>query len=198
MGKGQMRTVVGIDYSMTSPAVCVHVGDHWNVDNCKFFFLISKKKHRQAEHPTLVGAEYPEWTTNEERFAKLSEFIIDIINAYRISNQMFCEGPIEIAIEGYSYGSTGEKLFQIAENTGVLKHIMWKGNYPFVAYAPKDIKKFATGNGNAGKDLMHQAFVDETGIDFKEIFGLSEKQWNPSSDIVDAYYIAKRKWFDDA
>jgi Holliday junction resolvasome RuvABC endonuclease subunit len=56
---------------------------------------------------------------------------------------------------------------------------------------PTQIKKFATGKGNANKELMQDSFVKETGVDMKKLLTMTEKQWNPSSDIIDAYYIAK-------
>ena len=34
-------------------------------------------------------------------------------------------------IEGYSFGSKGAALFQIAENTGLLKHKMMKSRIDF-------------------------------------------------------------------
>ena len=38
---------------------------------------------------------------------------------------------------------------------------------------------------------MQQAFVEETGVNLKERLQLTDKQWNPSSDIIDSYYICK-------
>ena len=35
--------LAGVDYSMTSPAICVHIGDHWDITNCKFFYLTRTK-----------------------------------------------------------------------------------------------------------------------------------------------------------
>ena len=57
--------------------------------------------------------------------------------------------------------------------------------------APTTIKKFATGKGNANKEKLYDAFVEETGIDIRKTLDISNKSWNPVSDIVDAYYIAK-------
>ena len=39
---------------------------------------------------------------------------------------------------------------------------------------------------------MYEAFLAETGMNIRERLDLPEKQWNPLSDIVDAYYIAKK------
>ena len=52
------------------------------------------------------------------------------------------------------------------------------------------IKKFATGKGNADKDMMYDSFYKETKMNLKKIFD-TEKVGNPVSDIVDSYYIQK-------
>ena len=61
-------------------------------------------------------------------------------------------------------------------------------------YPPTVIKKFATGKGNANKEQMYEAFVDEllTPTDLKErLTPKAKKVINPISDIVDSYFIAK-------
>jgi len=60
-----------------------------------------------------------------------------------------------------------------------------------ITVAPTAIKKFATGKGNANKEKMQDAFINETGVNLKEQLNMTEKQWNPSSDIIDAYYVCK-------
>ena len=59
-------------------------------------------------------------------------------------------------------------------------------------FAPAEIKKFATGKGNANKELMYKAFVDETGDDLAQLFEFDPYTGqSPVSDIIDSYYIAK-------
>ncbi len=38
-----MKTI-GIDYSMTSPSICVHYGEEWSIRNCQFYFLTDRPK----------------------------------------------------------------------------------------------------------------------------------------------------------
>ena len=40
----KQQTIVGIDYSLNSPAICI-AGDDFDFDKCSFHFLTSKKKH---------------------------------------------------------------------------------------------------------------------------------------------------------
>ena len=58
--------------------------------------------------------------------------------------------------------------------------------------APTQIKKFATGKGNADKSMMHKSFVEEVGLDLRESITPDKKGIdNPVSDIVDSYFICK-------
>jgi len=82
-------------------------------------------------------------------------------------------------------------VFNIAENAGLLKHYLWKKGFEYHTVPPTVIKKFATGKGNANKEKLQEAFIAETGVDIKNMLDMTEKQWNPLSDIVDAYYICK-------
>ena len=43
---------------------------------------------------------------------------------------------------------------------------------------------------------MEDTFVNEVGFSFKNLLEQTDKQWNPSSDLVDAYYIAKVGFYD--
>ena len=99
----------------------------------------------------------------------------------------------EVFIEGYAYGMTSNRA-PIYENTAILKHRLWKNKLPFTMYPPTVIKKFATGKGNANKEQMYEAFVDEllTPTDLKErLTPKAKKVINPISDIVDSYFITK-------
>ena len=108
-------------------------------------------------------------------------FVFDIL--FTINN------PI-IFIEGYSFGSKGQGLFQIAENCGILKYRLLEKGYSYNTVVPSVVKKGATGKGNADKDKMYEAFVKETKIDLKKLFD-TDKVGNPISDIVDSYFIQK-------
>ena len=83
-------------------------------------------------------------------------------------------------------------VFNIAEAGGILKYYMWKNSIPFSVVAPSTLKKFATGKGNATKKTMLNVFQNEfmeNTIDLKDVLLETEKQNNPSSDIVDSYFF---------
>ena len=59
-----------------------------------------------------------------------------------------------VVLEGYSFGSKGRALFDIAELGGIIRMTLLDHEYPYVEVPPSSLKKFATGKGNAPKDLM--------------------------------------------
>ena len=171
--------VAGVDYSLTSPAICIHSGEEWDYSNCKFYYMVGNEK-KITESTNYFCTVYPQWSEDCERFNNLAEWSI-----HRISSS----GCSRVAIEGYAFGAVG-RVFQIAENCGLLKFKLYENDIPYTVPAPSEIKKFASGKGNANKDLMIESFNKETGVDIRQELDII-KGYNPISDIVDAYYIAK-------
>ncbi len=97
----------------------------------------------------------------------------------------------KIFIEDYSYGSKG-KVFNLAENAGLLKYKMWDVGYRFELVPPTVLKKFATGKGNADKEGMYEAFVSQTGVNLQKIMFPDRKTLaSPVTDIVDSYWLSQ-------
>ena len=185
------KKIAGIDYSLTSPAICVYKdenGGHFDFDRCVFHYLSNNEKQQQLAARTglknLRVDSYPEWQSEEERHEKLATWAYNIVQG--------CE---EVFLEGYAFATSAQAgVRSIAENTGLLKHKMWKNKITFKTYPPTVIKKFATDKGNANKEMMYSAFVDEllTPTDLKErLTPKAKKITSPISDIVDSYFIAK-------
>jgi Holliday junction resolvasome RuvABC endonuclease subunit len=173
--------IAGIDYSLTSPAICVHEGSEWSYNNCSFYYLVKKEKQLNTFSP-FYPSIYPSYENDVERFDILSSWSLGILKAHKVK---------KCFIEGYAFGAVG-RVFQIAENAGLLKHKVWEEGIPFEVYPPTVIKKFATTKGNANKESMYTAFVEENSVDIRDKIGImNSNQWNPISDIVDSYYIAK-------
>jgi Holliday junction resolvasome RuvABC endonuclease subunit len=172
------KTIVGIDYSLTSPAVCINIdGD----DLLMFYYLTNKKKYIGKMSEDVFGYEHKEYNSPIQRFTQISDWVFDLITSL-INPKVY--------IEGYSYGSKGQGLFQIAENCGILKYRLEEQNIPYETVVPSVVKKGATGKGNADKEMMYEAFVKETKIDLKKLL-VTEKVGNPISDIADSYFIQK-------
>ena len=188
-----MRKIAGIDYSLTSPAVCVWEAEQYDglfdFDTCDLYYL--EHLQRPAGRPpagllNLHPEEYPEWETEEQRHDLLTDWTMSIIQG------------CEVFIEGYAFATSGKShVRSVAENTGLLKYKMYKAKLSYTSIPPTVIKKYATGKGNANKELMYEAFSAEllTPTDLQErLRPNSKKLSNPVTDLVDAYFIAKWGW----
>jgi Holliday junction resolvasome RuvABC endonuclease subunit len=172
------KTIIGIDYSLTSPAVCIN-----DEGDLMFYYLTSKKKYIGQMAKNIIGYEHQEYDTPIKRFSQISDWVFDILKDTFHKQQ-------QVYIEGYSFGSKGQGIFQIAENCGILKYRLQENKIPYDTVVPSVVKKGATGKGNADKDMMYDAFTKETKIDLKKIFD-TDKVGNPISDIADSYFIQK-------
>jgi len=184
----KQQTIVGIDYSLTSPAVCVT--QDFKFENSYFYYLTSKKKYIGNMRKNIIGCEHKLWTDPIERFTQISDWVIDLLTHITPATPIDLTGPYKIFIEGYSFGSKGQAVFQIAENCGILKYRLQEKKYPYETVVPSVVKKGASGKGNADKQLMYESFTKHTGVDLLETFE-AEKLNNPVTDIIDSYYIAK-------
>ena len=188
-----MKRLAGIDYSLTSPAICVwkEANDNrlFNFNMCTIHYLETAQRLRRAtEHEilNLCPEVYPEWDTEEQRHDLLSEWA------------MKCVKGCYVFIEGYAFATSGKSYVRsVAENSGLLKHKMYKANQTFTSIPPTVIKKYATDKGNANKELMYDAFSKQcvAPIDLqKTLRPKSTKLTNPTTDIVDSYWICKYGW----
>ena len=177
---------IGIDYSLNSPAVCIASGD-LSFKNCEFYYISSKKKYI-GKFDNITGTEYPEWSDPIERFSKISQWVHTSLKSY--GDMELFNGKTVVHIEGYSYGSKGQAIFQIAENCGILKHVLLSKKLKYETVVPSIVKKFATDKGNANKELMYEQFCKDTKTDLMKTFDMQTLS-NPITDIVDSYYIAR-------
>jgi len=179
----KQQTIVGIDYSLNSPAICI-AGDDFDFNKCSFHFLTSKKKHIGQFGKNIFGYEHKEYKNPIIRFSNISMWALDIIHKHKTDTA-------KVFVEGYSFGSKGQAVFQIAENCGILKYRLQMS--PSILYdtiVPSVVKKHASGKGNADKQLMYDSFLNHTGADLLKAFDMGKLN-NPVTDIVDSYYIAK-------
>ena len=182
--------IVGIDYSMTSPAICICTGE-FKYENCKFLFVTQTKKYAQPFNEQIEGMPLFTYRDNIERFSLLAEM------TYEFIFDNWPEGEdssdVSIGLEGYAMAAKGQ-VFNIGENTGILKQrLCYAEDWNISIHAPSAIKKLASGKGNSKKEDMYESFTKETGVNLSLILeqSVDPKVSSPISDIVDAYYIAK-------
>ena len=172
--------VVGIDYSLTSPCVCVSRDKTFSNS---FFYYLNDRKTVQGKFHNILGEGHDEYLTDQERYENIASWVMTILADFK-------KEEVTILIEDYSFGSKG-KVFNLAENCGILKYMLYKQGYKFFTVPPTVVKKFATGKGNATKEKMYEAFVAETGVDLHAIISPTTKLGSPTTDVVDAWYIAR-------
>lgn len=170
----------GIDYSTTSPSICVFKDDGTiNPSNCVYHcFAIDKWRDGWSSIQNVNCYKLPKELRDLSKFKFLAEWTIEAI-------RWFDNRVQKVILEDYSFGSTG-RVFHIAENVGVLKLKLLENGFRYETVPPTVIKKFATGKGNSNKEAMLEAWKKEPGT-----FDLIQESGNPASDIVDSYFLCK-------
>ena len=145
--------IIGIDYSLTSPAITLYNGnDKWNYNSgsCTHFCLASNERQRSkwAEIRSIRTDIYPAWETDLQRYHGLANWVINCC-----ITAISPERP-KAYIEDYAYAATG-RVFNIAENMAILKDTLTKWGIKYEMIAPTVIKKYATTKGNANKEKIY-------------------------------------------
>lgn len=188
--KMMTRPLVGIDYSMTSPGVYIQTKDksyyYYRTPILKYGNI-----HHEEKYFTVAGSVMINQYPDVRRYIDIAEWVVQLFDLHELDDPM-------VYIEGYSMGSKG-KVFNIAENGGVLKNILWQELEVLpISIPPKTVKSFATGNGNAKKDEMYDAFKKLTKIDLVDILQYEKKDIDsPIGDIVDSFWVAKTGLYTD-
>jgi hypothetical protein len=171
--------LIGIDYSITCPCLCLFdERKTFKFDNCFFYYLTNTKKYADKIAPNITGESFQEYVQDVDRFDTISEWATNL-----------CIGAADVGMEGYAYGAKG-RVFNLAENMGLLKYKLYKHAIPVTIVEPSKVKKCATGKGNADKQVMYDTFSKETNTDLKSVFGQKTLS-NPVTDVIDSYYVLK-------
>ena len=171
-----MDIYVGIDPSINSTGVVIQYSEKYEP---KFFILKPNKltaKEKKADneldkfkyviYEKFDLKDYKEKNYIEEYYKTLN--LIHIVNA--IDNMILaaaeeCEADnIYIVQEGISYGSTlrTKSVFDLAGLNFLIRSRFIMNDNKCIKFwigTPGEIKKFATGKGNANKDLMKTCFA---------------------------------------
>jgi hypothetical protein len=185
-----MPVLAGIDYSMTCPAICIYDTEKGDFcyNNVHLYFRSNLARFEAFKQGKLEGQNHGPWKCEMDRYDDISDWALKVLTRHKVTT---------VYLEGYSFGSTG-KVFNIAENTAILKYNLWSNYIYYEVIPPTQVKKFATEKGNANKEDMYNKFCEENpNIDIQST--LTPKSTNvisPVSDVVDAYYILKYGLFN--
>ena len=139
--KKSEKVIAGIDYSMTCPCICVHTGDKFSFHNCQFFFLTDKKRFDGTHRKVFHGDYFHDWSCEMDRYDSIADWAM-----FKLV------GVEHVGLEGYAFNVKG-KVFNIAENTGILKYKLWQQRIFKRSSQFLEIKRLATGKGNVDKEL---------------------------------------------
>lgn len=76
------------------------------------------------------------------------------LETLRTAVLQLCSGIDLVVVEGPSYGSTGKTFHQLAGLWWLVTHSLHMHGIPYAVAAPGQIKRYATGRGNADKDVV--------------------------------------------
>lgn len=179
-----MSSIAGVDFSYGCPAICVYnpAWGEFKFENCKVFYLITVKKYSGQKGANIYGMNPPLHDSQEERFQHILDWASAILTKFQVKR---------VCLEGYAMGSKNGRVFDIAENTSLLKNFMWRNKIDFITPTPTQLKKFYTGKGNASKELMCNTFLEETECFIHIDIGCGKIDDKPANDIIDAYALTK-------
>jgi Holliday junction resolvasome RuvABC endonuclease subunit len=171
--------IAGIDNSKNSPGIVkFELDENFKIINYSFLGLtINKTKkpkplYQNCKIFEIFGLE----PTDYDKINFMSSNIIE-----------FTKDCDYVAFEDYAYAGKGS-VFDIAESTGVLKHLLYNQNKYLRFYAPTQIKMFATNNGIADKPMMIQKYIDTFPSNPLNI-PLDKINDHPFEDVIDAFWI---------
>lgn len=176
-----MGRIIGIDYSLSCPCLCIQEKNNTEFLKSKIHFLTDNKK-MTGVFGNITGHIHLDYISPEQRYEQIAFWTLKQLDKINEIEKVF--------IEDYSFGSKG-RTFHIAENAGLLKYQLYKLGISFATIPPTTIKKYYTGKGNADKNKMEESFRNQTGIDLYKTLGKDRGKnvISPISDIVDSYAI---------
>lgn len=166
--------IIGIDFSILYPGICISTDFKefkWiGITNNKLTKKDSKlMEDFSIEYPNLHLKQLGErpgkdklYHINErnklENYIKLSDFIIDEIKKHTSKTDNI------IAIEGISFGSSGNSLVDISQATGILKSkltTLTDSIQKIFVFSPSELKNAIGCKGNASKIDIYNQFKED-------------------------------------
>ena len=203
---------IGIDFSLISPAVCVYKDGEYSF--ISFFDDYGKdwRKSKSIEHKYHKSLseliEMNPYTREIDKKDYRSEQKSKMISAKMIANlivsrlkEIVGEEDVVIGLEGFSYGSMSAATIDLAVYNSFLRIKLLEafGDDCLVIISPSEGKKNLSGKGNAKKDDMIKAFINNRVKDpdiernvlwkFCKENGVDFKHPKPIDDLVDSYGI---------
>ena len=204
---------IGIDFSLTSPAICVYKNGEYSF--ISFFsdggkdWKHSKSKTYRYHNDLCKIIDVIPYTRNiddsnyrNEQKTKMADALM-IVNLIIEKLKAIIDDEVIIGLEGFSYGSISSSTLDLAMYNSFLRMKLIEnfGSDCLNIISPTEGKKILFGKGNAKKEDMIHAFIDNrldddvlmmnTFWQYCKINDVDFKQPKPIDDLVDAYGILK-------
>lgn len=193
-----MNLYIGVDPSINSSGVCILGYDNDILVINKFFIIKPEltRKEKAYESDLLEYKLYNKYAITEDLNYHTKEVykinnIKNIVSAIFTTIDDFINSIkddvdniyIYACQEGISYGSSlrTKSVADLAGLNFMLRSAFIDKNIDFIIASPSEIKKFATGKGNADKGAILAIFDNI----FKELTNVRKRD-----DIADAYFMA--------
>jgi len=206
-----MKTLVGIDMGMCSPAMAIV-----NFETCRIdcFAWAQRKREnsfgKQSWKLDIRNLPAP-WSSlktftlhlqssapkKPDRIAKMHNVVFTLLA--HLQNYTKPGKHTWLAIENYAYGMQSSSTTKLAELGGILRHELWTHEFGFKEPAPNRIKAKFANHGHASKVDMWNRFRELGFPDLLHHLGLQPKKDgipHPVEDVVDAVAIAYATWAD--
>ena len=204
---------IGIDFSLTSPAICVYKNGEYSFisffnDGGKDWKKSKSKSYRYHKELSDIIDVIPytrkidDSNYRIEQKTKMADALM-IVNIIIEKLKTIIDDDVIIGLEGFSYGSISSSTLDIAMYNSFLRMKLIEnfGSDVLNIISPTEGKKMLFGKGNANKENMIQAFIDNRLEDSELMMnnfwkyckdnGVDFKQPKPIDDLVDAYGILK-------
>lgn len=200
--------LVGIDYSINSPGICIYnkeASPIW-LSYLKPKTGTKKDQAVQAQLKELADVfiiDQPEPNVDRQELSRVLRHreialgVCDMLEAHATGSSF------KLFFEGASYGTSRfgtNSLIDLASASSVLKALTIDrfDVQAMEVYAPTAIKKFA-GKGNMKKQEMWEAFLADDSLQASEFWNFCQQYSTvevkslakPLDDLVDAYFIVK-------
>jgi len=211
--------IVGIDFSIRSPGITIE-----DTNGCLNFYIFPRigrikedclhSLEKAFVQITMLNAEVAlpgKPTIGEKERSSLLDAITEIRAIANVISTNSSSGKLNekdhVAIEGFSFGSTGNRLAQISGYQWLLRYVLHQElGLPINnlhIYSPMTVKATA-GKGNYKKHEMIQSFIDSVDLDLQQTtlwktlkenssqFQTKKGNWlSPIDDICDSYWVLK-------
>lgn len=174
-----MLKIAGLDLSINSSGVTVcNLDKEFNIIDVNSFGFTQVKKN---ERSNIIHFKNKDFSNEYEKYT----FMINHIMEWTKD----CE---YVAVEDYAFGAQNSMIFNIAENSGLIKFHLLKAGAKLRLYTPKSVKKYFSAYGLSDKVGMFNAYNNYKGLKF-DISDLpivdNGRGVSPTSDIIDSFAI---------